>query len=209
MNKYIDYFVKTMGPAVQRIDAPHPAIEKYRGHLPDLLLKFWDQYGRSGYGDGIFWTVNPAEYDDLVHHWLGESGIANPETFHVIARSAFGDLYLWQSHTLSTVKISTFNARYQLTIITNLSPEKADIHVSAFFMSKERTTGDYNDLFSDALKKLGPLKPDEMYGFVPVIALGGPNDLEHLEKVKMIEHLTFLSQLTPLTDWCFPDLKDL
>jgi hypothetical protein len=43
MNKYIDYFVNTMGPAVQRIDAPHHAIEKYRGHLPDLLLKFWDE----------------------------------------------------------------------------------------------------------------------------------------------------------------------
>jgi hypothetical protein len=48
-----------------------------------------------------------------------------------------------------------------------------------------------------------------MYGFVPALALGGPADLKHLRKVKTIEHLTFLSQLAPLTDWGFPDLDSL
>jgi hypothetical protein len=47
-----------------------------------------------------------------------------------------------------------------------------------------------------------------MYGFVPAIALGGPGTLNTLQKVKTIEHLTFLSQLSPLTDWGFPDLND-
>ncbi|EGH08166.1 hypothetical protein PSYMP_05689, partial [Pseudomonas amygdali pv. morsprunorum str. M302280] len=55
-------------------------------------------------------------------------------------------------------------------------------------------------------QKLGPLKSDEMYGFVPALALGGPMELEKLQKVKTIEHLTFLSQLSPLQDWGFPDV---
>ncbi|RMP31864.1 GAD-like domain protein [Pseudomonas coronafaciens pv. atropurpurea] len=45
-----------------------------------------------------------------------------------------------------------------------------------------------------------------MYGFVPALALGGPMELENLQKVKTIEHLTFLSQLSPLQDWGFPDV---
>ncbi|MNJ79554.1 hypothetical protein D3C77_776150 [compost metagenome] len=60
-------------------------------------------------------------------------------------------------------------------------------------------------LFKSALKKLGQLKSDEMYGFVPALALGGAMELKNLQKVKTIEHLEFLSQLSPLQDWAFPE----
>jgi hypothetical protein len=49
-----------------------------------------------------------------------------------------------------------------------------------------------------ALKKLGPLHPDEMYGFEPALAVGGTSKIENLVKVKMIEHLILLSQLTEI-----------
>ena len=87
--------------------------------------------------------------------------------------------------------------------------DKLDISVQSFFISKSREGSDFDDMFNSALKTLGPLQPDEMYGFVPALALGGPSDLEHLQKVKTIEHLTFLSQLGPLTNWDFPDLDSL
>jgi hypothetical protein len=61
-------------------------------------------------------------------------------------------------------------------------------------------------LFKPAVEKLGELKADEMYGLVPALALGGSIDLEHVEKVKTIEYLEFLSQLSPLTDWDFPKI---
>ncbi|EPM49801.1 hypothetical protein A256_19840 [Pseudomonas syringae pv. actinidiae ICMP 19103] len=65
---------------------------------------------------------------------------------------------------------------------------------------------DIDGLFEPAREKLGPLKSDEMYGFVPALVLGGPMELKNLQKVKTIEHLTFLSQLSPLQDWGFPDV---
>jgi hypothetical protein len=89
------------------------------------------------------------------------------------------------------------------------SPFNPDISVQAFFASKDPERNDFDGLFQRALTTLGPLQPDEMYGFVPALALGGPGDLKHLQKVKTIEHLTFLSQLAPLTDWGFPDLNTL
>lgn len=76
-------------------------------------------------------------------------------------------------------------------------------------MTQSREANDLDDLFEKALRTLGPLQVDEMYGFVPALALGGPADLTHLQKVKTIEHLTFLSQLAPLTDWGFPDIDSL
>ncbi|EPM69033.1 hypothetical protein A249_39350 [Pseudomonas syringae pv. actinidiae ICMP 18804] len=78
--------------------------------------------------------------------------------------------------------------------------------MKVFFSSKKPDESDLDGLFKPALEKLGPLKSDEMYGFVPALALGGPMELKNLQKVKTIEHLEFLSQLSPLQDWGFPDV---
>jgi len=207
MDEYFECFLQHMGPETDRREVPASTTKKYRGILPELMLSHWENYGWSGYANGIFWTVNPAEYDAVVGPWLEQSGIANPDSYHVVARGAFGDLYLWQSVTGSKLTLDVNYHRFLLTSL-KLSPSRADARVRSFFVSKNRTSNDFNGLFSKALNKLGPLQPDEMYGFVPAIALGGPGTLNTLQKVKTIEHLTFLSQLSPLTDWGLPDLND-
>ena len=208
MEEYFEYFVNKMGPSVHRREVPLSTREKYKDRLPLLLISHWENYGWSGYGDGIFWTVDPAEYDVFIPDWLAASNITHPDTFIVIARSAFGDLYLWQEKTGSRLTICSVYGRYWLRKASS-SPFNPDISVQAFFASKKPENNDLEGLFHEALKTLGPLQPDEMYGFVPALALGGPADLKHLQKLKTIEHLTFLSQLAPLTDWGFPDLDSL
>ena len=96
MEEYFEYFVNKMGASFCRREVPLSTRDKYKDRLPSLLISHWEKYGWSGYGDGIFWTVDPAEYDVFIPDWLATSGINHAETFHVIARSAFGDLYLWQ-----------------------------------------------------------------------------------------------------------------
>lgn len=62
---------------------------------------------------------------------------------------------------------------------------------------------DFDDLFQPAKKKLGTLSRDEMYGFVPAIMLGGSDALDNLKKVRSVEHLVFLSQLSDLEVYDF------
>ncbi len=81
-----------------------------------------------------------------------------------------------------------------------------DAGVRAFMVSKRADTNDYGNLFKPAKRKLGRLQPDEMYGFTPALMLGGLDKLEHLEKVKAVEHLMLLSQLTTLQPFSFSDL---
>lgn len=50
-------------------------------------------------------------------------------------------------------------------------------------------------LFNEVLPKLGSLKSDECYAFVPALALGGSYDVKSLQKVKLREHLAMLRQL--------------
>jgi hypothetical protein len=73
-----------------------------------------------------------------------------------------------------------------------------DEQVQKFFGFHRREEDDFAELFAPALKKLGRLKHDEMYGFVPALALGGPSELSHLQKVKDVEHLVILAQLSDL-----------
>jgi hypothetical protein len=42
-----------------------------------------------------------------------------------------------------------------------------------------------------------------MYGFVPALMLGGEPTLDHLEKLKAVEHLILVSQLGNLEPYHF------
>jgi hypothetical protein len=75
-----------------------------------------------------------------------------------------------------------------------------------FFLAPSVEGSDFFSLFRRARRKLGLLKSDEMYGFVPALMLGGSEELENLEKVKIIEHLIFLSQLSPLKPFTLSDI---
>jgi len=53
-------------------------------------------------------------------------------------------------------------------------------------------------LFEHARETLGTLAPDEMYGFVPALMLGGSASLANLQRFKADVHLILLSQLGEL-----------
>jgi len=208
MEDYYEYFLEELGPALERREVPIFSIEKYAEKLPQQLLNQWRTHGWSGYAEGLFWTVNPEEYQDLITAWLDDSGIPDSRFYHTIARSAFGDLYLWHEKAGNWLNLTIPYARFHTTK-PSVGKYNFDKVIEVFFVAQSREDNDFDDLFENALRTLGPLQPDEMYGFVPALALGGPADLKHLQKLKTIEHLTFLSQLAPLTDWGFPDLDSL
>lgn len=79
-----------------------------------LLLSIWRDEGWAGYGNGRFWLVNPDEYEHIKDAWLEETPLANLDTFHVIARSAFGDLYLCGEKQVQAPQLLAFIMRYWL-----------------------------------------------------------------------------------------------
>ena len=50
--------------------------------------------------------------------------------------------------------------------------------------------------YAQAVEKYGDLAYDECFGYVPLLALGGKEDVEHLKKIKMKEHIAVITQLT-------------
>jgi hypothetical protein len=205
MDEIFSIFLETFGGPIDRQEVPVSSIERYRGKLPNQLLEYWAEHGWCGYGDGIFWIVNPQEYEGVVASWLEGTKFEAFDTYHLIARSAFGDLYLWGEKTGASLKITSLLSRYT-THRSIYTGEQMDKGLRSFLLSRQVDSNDYGDLFKPAKKKLGTLRHDEMYGFVPALMFGGPDTLDHLEKVKAVEHLTLLSQIAELQPYSFTDL---
>jgi hypothetical protein len=195
MDEYFELFLKDIGPPCNRRDVPRSSIDLYRGKLPDQLLAYWQEHGWCGYADGLFWTVDPQEYEPALEAWIGDTPFMEKDAHHIIARSAFGGLYFWGERSGFSLDLFAPGS-----FVVPMSPDVValDEQVKRFFCTRTRDGNDFADLFIPALKKLGRLQHDEMYGFVPALALGGPSTLDHLQKVKAVEHLVLLAQLSPL-----------
>ncbi len=200
MDEYFAGFLEDFGPEIEKRHVPPSSIEHYRGKLPDQLLAYWEQHGWCGYADGLFWTVNPQEYEPALEAWIGDTPLMEEDSYYVIARSAFGDIYFFGGNHGRKLHIIAPDSKM---MPPRKKPADLDQSVRAFFGSQSRGACDFSDvdgehLFNPALNKLGQLKHDEMYGFVPALGLGGAATLEHLQKVKAVEHLVLLAQLAPL-----------
>ncbi|WP_117149833.1 GAD-like domain-containing protein [Pseudomonas coronafaciens] len=202
MDEVFSIFLNTFGGPVGRQEVPKSSIERYKEKLPDLLLHYWSEHGWCGYGEGIFWMVNPQEYEGVTASWIQGTEFENQDTYHLIARSAFGELYFWGEETGASLKITSIVSRCT-TFISSLPKDQMDKRFQNFLLSAEVEYNDFDDLFQPAKKKLGTLSHDEMYGFVPAIILGGSDSLDNLEKVSSVEHLVFLSQLSDLEIYDF------
>ncbi|WP_413458781.1 GAD-like domain-containing protein [Herbaspirillum huttiense] len=196
-----EYFISKFGEATQQSPVPAASLEKWRGKLPEKLLKYWELEGWCEYANGLFCTVDPDDHEDLVDEWLADTGLDAIDAFHVIARSAFGTLYVCGEKTGCSATIHC--ALNMVTALQNelktKTKERQDSSVRSFFAFSKPAKFDMEDengqpLFERARSKLGRLAPHEIYGFEPAIVLGGKILLENVVKVNANVHLTILRQ---------------
>ncbi|WP_064791375.1 GAD-like domain-containing protein [Shewanella woodyi] len=208
MNKFFDNFYNFagFGPAVKSKQPTAEDLNIFEDKLPARLLEYWQEYGFCGWGEGIFWTVNPDDYKDILTQWLSGTVFEQRELdgidkYYVVGRSAFGKLYIWGETSGASLDIVTnFSMIFPSDQSEKLKTIGAEKLIEKFYSSKRKSNMEEQDLdehplFERAMAKLGPLEADEMYGFVPALAIGGAPKLENLQKVKVLEHLTFLADL--------------
>jgi len=204
MDQFMENFLgyERFGPPFDSRKVPIEKINKFKDHLPDKLLEYWQTYGWCGYAKGLFWTVDPDEWEDELEDWIGNTLFMERDAYYVIGRTAFGELILWGEKTGQSLKVQTawgmIFPSFDPEAFARRGPDKA---LQLFFSSSSRDGFDQNDdknkpLFDRALKKLGVLDHDTMYGFVPALALSGTPKLENLQKLDVHVHLNILSQVT-------------
>lgn len=180
-------FRKKHGPETYCQSSNENSLRKYQDRLPVELLNEWRDRGWCGYAMGQIWLVDPDNYLDVVKEWLPDWCEGEDRPPIVFARSAFGDLLI--SHEKSVGQLNVHYGRY-----IDIGDEVDDFLEYSLDKSYVSDALD-GTLALKAMKKLGPLAPDEMFTFVPALALGGSYDLQYVQKVKMFPQLSILVQL--------------
>ncbi len=204
MNEEFEYFYEQMGPLQRSSKVPDDFIEKYQKLFPSAYIEFLKETGWGCYQNGLLWITDPRDFILASQAWLSGLKQFVLDEYHVFARDAFGNLYLWGNNSGNCITIHPLSS----TVVTS-EPEKFEseadrnLDIGSFFVTRDNKDYDFDDfkekpMFQRALKKLGPLSADEMYAFEPALCIGGLPKLENLVKVKMIEHLHLLSQLADI-----------
>lgn len=185
------------GQPTEKIKADEAALERMHGHVPQRLIDLWREFGFSVYQHGLMTIVNPMDWKPVTDEWIVDTELFDLDTFIPLFKGAYGDFRLLGIHHGYAVTLmpvmgafvgSCEKPDYSVEIAVRGAFAMADISGYDFYV---KTCN-----FEKALKKLGPLKANEMYGFVPVLPLSGEPKLENLQKLDAFAHLSILRQLT-------------
>lgn len=206
MSEYVidegfDYFLEKFGQPDWQQPVDQATLDYYKGRLPDRLIFYWEKMGFCRFKKGLFWMVNPADYDDELAIWLGED-ILKQDNYYVIARNGFGKLYVWGEKTGFAFEITpTRGWVYQEEgEAKDILEGYADKKLELFFGFSELDNTDMYDsnskpLFDRCVKKFGSLDYDEMFGFVPALAISDNASIKNVDKMNIFVHLSLLPDL--------------
>jgi hypothetical protein len=154
--------------------------------VPSVLLEIVARDGWCSYKRQVLWTCDPDDWKDAARAWFPDA--QEPQ---VLARTAFGDLIVWDQEWM------------WLALVHDAVAMKL-IDDPAWFFEWSATSSDFTtqkDLprrVKAARESAGTLEWDEMYTYVPALALGGSEDTSRVDRVKAREALSILASLTPI-----------
>ena len=172
-------------PDYQIIQKPEEDIVgKYTGKLPVPLIQFWNAYGFGTFMNGYLKIVNPSEYQSIF-----DEAYNNKDKEIVFAVTALGDFLTWTGDAIRAVYFK--NGADSII-------ESGD-DMEWFFDMDLADEGFLRDNLNDgnylaAKEKLSEPGYDECFGYAPLLGLGGPEKMEHLQKVNIKEHILLIAQ---------------
>jgi hypothetical protein len=177
-------FHKFFDPGVRYATPTNADFDRWRGKVNDKILEDWAEHGWCSYGDGFFWFVNPADFEEAIKLWVN-----TPAT--VFARTSFCHI-LFSDDNNNTFHLDPHRGRW-----TNREV-KPPMYVQYGLTDDAKYVDVVLDraLHREALAKLGPIAAHEMYTFEPALALGGAAEIEYVAKAEMLPQLNILAQLT-------------
>jgi hypothetical protein len=181
--KAIQRFLKNYSP-----DSINPVVavpEKIERH--PAIAELVRMHGFTSYSNQLLWLCNPDEFTGVAAPWLEQPA----DTADIYFRTAFGEMYVWDGVFFWQI-MPHQSARMRLT-------EHSHWLVGESLTDNEMSIRtDLPTLVKRAQSQNQPLDSDEMYNFVPALALGGSETKSKIEKVKLREAVDILVQLAPV-----------
>ncbi len=205
MNDDFSYLMEKFGGLDDVEFLPRNRLQSLQGILPSALVEFWGEVGLGSWGDGVFRFCDPEMFQGLLNMILGSDPVLSAADCAVFGFSAFAELRAWH-RVFGMVEIDL-----PFTTIQSHSEARSDVKETRRAIGEDRVIAvnlsdvvsdcDMRDrsgalMFNRATKRLGKLKRDECFGFVPALALGGSNELDQLRRVRALEHFQILAGLS-------------
>lgn len=202
MNDYqqrLDSIVEMFGKPDSGDNSDYIDAEKYRNKLPNSMIEFWKQNGIGIILNGYFQFCEPARYSPILAQIFENDPDLKHDRTHAIGFGAFGKLLCW-NEDFKHVIVDLINGYVSCRGLINSDKavsDDADM-TSQLMTLDEAFLDEYNakatKLFKPALSKLGKVEMGQIYGFKPILALGGFRSLDNLVIYEARSHMSILAQ---------------
>ncbi|MGY3314719.1 hypothetical protein ACV242_003215 [Peribacillus simplex] len=157
-------------------------IDKYKEKIPEQITEIWRQYGFGSILKGYLKLVNPDVFEEL----LKDEYIRSEDAIPLFATS-MGDIIVWEKGRY--LNLLNFRKGNVNVISAGFDFFLDDLNDNSFIVEEL----EWNP-YPEAVDKYGEPDFDECFGYTPLLGLGGPDKVENLKKVKLIEHIYLITQ---------------
>ena len=185
---------------------PEGYYEFFGRFMPRSILHIWKRFGFEGFSGGGFWITDPVEWAPIVDAWIEPVAdqLIFTDNWYCVARNAMGKMFLWGENSGDSLEIDpvyhelVFDRLSVRTFNNNLEARQRQgrtaITGPAFHSVDDLKNGRGRPVRPQALKRLGPVGVDEIYGFTLPPVLGGTISVDNLRIVKAESYLTLQAQ---------------
>ncbi|SEE69319.1 T6SS immunity protein Tdi1 domain-containing protein [Ruania alba] len=159
-------------------------IEQFAEHAPAGAVEMWRDYGAGAVGsDQFVRVIDPARGRQML-----DGSIPLPETVVPMFTTGLADVVVWAQSMflLYTFRWGTLQFTRDLTL-DELTERMQDPTILDEDFRRQP--------YPLAATRQGIPAHEECFGFVPLLALGGPNKVTHLQKMGLYEHIAVITQL--------------
>lgn len=165
-------------------DKPDDAlISKYRDRISPIIIRVWETYGFGSILNGYLRFINPDDYRQI----LDDTYLYAEKSVPIIT-TAFGDIIVWEDDDdLFILKYKKRDFSVILGGMTYFWKSLDENHAQTRYFELDK--------YEKAIKLYGKPKPDECFGYFPLLGTGGKEDINNLQIVKTREHILLISQM--------------
>ncbi|UFU06281.1 T6SS immunity protein Tdi1 domain-containing protein [Ruania halotolerans] len=159
-------------------------IDSFADRAPEGAVQMWRTYGAGAVGaDQFIRVIDPARGRQML-----DGSVPLPETVVPMFTTGLGDVVMWAQsmYLLYTFRWGTLQFTRDLSLdrLTELMQDPAVLDED--FQRQP---------YPLAVTRQGTPAHEECFGFVPLLALGGPNKAGNLQKMGLYEHIAVITQL--------------
>jgi len=168
---------------------PDDLIERYRDRVEPETVEMWQEYGFGTAHKGFLKVIDPDEFLAKLGHVLPR------EDLIPVFATGMGDLIVWDGNGYTSMIMRKGFPEALGDSAGSLSMYLGNQKLlDRFFEPVDLLQDVFNWLpYPPAVAEYGEPAYDECFGYTPLLVLGGPQKVENLKKVKLIEHIALIT----------------